>query len=338
MTSLDDSIQEEFEGNTPPEGERSRFDAGRSIPPFARTDSQRGSPPVIDLDRIEAQLSAAVTQEVRRPSASVRRAPAPAPTPAPAPIPSPRPRRSAPEPAPAGVREFLELGLIDAADGRIAAATDRLDQTTWVTMRALLDGRRDAVTIGIDALSRLAKEGDGEALDRSWTLRFYAALEWGTEEQRYDMLDHCRERAYRFDDLQWWGHLTLLLALLGKQDEAARGFDQARAQAAASLQDDVRLDVVTNLIEAAALLGDAGRVALAGRELRTQAGRLVVVGAGVVCKGSVDRYLGLLHAAVGQWGDAAECFRRAEASHRAIGAKPLLARTLQQASGVLAAA
>ena len=293
---------------------------------------------MIDLDRIEAQLSAAVTEEVRRPSASVRRAPAPAPTPAPAPAPSSRPRRSRPQPAPAGVRELLELGLLEEVDARLARATDRLDQTTWATMRALLDGRRDAVGIGIDALARLAQDGNREALDRAWTLRFYRALEWGSEDERYDVLDRCRDRAYRFDDLQWWGNLTLLLAVLGKQDEAGRAFDQALPLAAGAPKNGARLDVVTNLIEAAALLGDAGRVSLAGRELRTQTGRLVVVGDGVVCKGSVDRYLGLIHAAVGQWGDAAEYFRSAEAAHRSMGAEPLLARTLQQAAGVLVAA
>lgn len=293
---------------------------------------------MIDLDRIDAQLSAAVTEEVRRPSAPARRAPAPAPTPAPAPVPSPRPRRSRPQPAPAGVRELLELGLLDEADTRIAAATDRLEQTTWATMRALLGGKRKAVDIGVATLARLAQDGNREALDRAWTLRFYAALEWGPPDERLDVLDHCRERAYRFGDFQWWGNLTLLLAALGKQDEAVRAFDQALPLATASAKDGVRLDVVTNLIEAAALAGDAGRVALAGRELRIETGRLVVVGAGVVCKGSVDRYLGLIHAVVGQWGDAAEYFRSAESTHRAIGAEPLLARTLQQASGVLAAA
>ena len=293
---------------------------------------------MIDLDRIDAQLSAAVTEKVRRPSPPVRRAPAPAPTPAPAPIPSSRPHRSRPQPAPAGVRELLELGLLEEADARVAAAVDRVDQATWATMRALLDGRRDAMNIGIDALARLAQDGNREAHDRAWTLRFYAALEWGTADGRNDVLDHCRDRAYRFDDLQWWGNLTLLLAALGKQDESVRAFDQALRLAAGAPKDAVRLDVVTNLIEAAALLGDAGRVALAGRELRIQTGRLVVVGDGVVCKGSVDRYLGLIHAAVEQWGDAAEYFRRAETTHRSIGAKPLLARTLQQASGVPVAA
>ena len=293
---------------------------------------------MIDLDRIEAQLSAAVTEEVRRPSAPVRRAPAPAPTPAPAPVPNSRPRRSRPQPAPAGVRELLELGLVEEAQAAMAAATERLDQTTWATMRALLEGRRDAVQIGVDALARLAQEGNREALERAWTLRFYAAVEWGAADERYDVLDHCRDRAYRFDDLAWWGNLTLLLAVLGKKDEAGRGFDQALPLAAGAPKDGVNLDMVTNLVEAAALLGDAGRAALAGRQLRTPTGRLVVVGDALVCKGSVDRYLGLIHAAVGQFGEAADYFRSAEAAHRSIGAAPLLARTLKQASGILAAA
>jgi hypothetical protein len=125
---------------------------------------------------------------------------------------------------------------------------------------------------------------------------------------------------------------------MGKSDEAARAFDDALRLVAAATQEAVRLDVVTNLIEAAALLGDPGRVAAAGRHLRGPAGRLVVVGEGAVCKGSVDRYLGLSHAALGHWSEAGECFRSAEAIHRSLGAGPLVARTVKQASGSLAAA
>jgi tetratricopeptide (TPR) repeat protein len=301
---------------------------------------QGGGPPVIDLDRMEADLSAALTAEVRPRLAPRTARPAPAPTLAPAPPPPApsRQRKSRPPAAPVGVIELMELGLVEEADARIAAATDRLDQTTWATMRALLDGRRDAVRMGLDSLARLAQEGVVAALDRAWVLRFWVALEWGTQDERFDALDHCRERAYRFDELAWWGNLTLLLAVMGKQDEAVRAFDQALPRAGSAPLGPDRLDAVTNLIEAAALLGDAGRVAAAGRHLRTETGRLVVVGAGVACKGSVDRYLGLLHAAVGQGHQAAEYFRNAEATHRALGAAPLLARTLHQARGVPAAA
>jgi hypothetical protein len=36
----------------------------------------------------------------------------------------------------------------------------------------------------------------------------------------HDLLDHCRERAYRHDDLQWRAALTLLLARTGRLVEA----------------------------------------------------------------------------------------------------------------------
>jgi len=58
----------------------------------------------------------------------------------------------------------------------------------------------------------------------------------------------------------------------------------------------------------------------------------------VVCKGSIDRYRGLGFAAAGRWADAASSFTAAVAAHRALGAGPLLARTLQQAEQAQVAA
>ena len=232
------------------------------------------------------------------------------------------------------VAELLELGLIDEAEAAIAAATDPRDALTWSTMRALLRGDRDTAAAGI---AKLHQHSGAE--DRYWVQRFWAAVEWGSQEERSDVLDHCRNRAYRFDDLDWWGNLTLLLAAMGKDDEARRAFDEAHALLAAGRAEDATsLDVVTNLVEAAALLGDAGRVAAAGRSLRCHEDRLVVVGPGLVCKGSVERYRALVHAATGRSDKAQDCFRRAEALHRAIGTGPLLRRTLAQATRPLAAA
>ena len=240
---------------------------------------------------------------------------------------------------PASAPELLELGLLEEADSVVAGGAHPRDALTWTTMRALLEGRRDAARTGVEELRRLAERtDDGEAWDRYWVQRFWFALEWGTEEERYDVLDHCRGRAYRFDDLPWWGNLTLMLAATGKHDEARRAFDAAHELVLRAATDTCLLDVVTNLVEAAALIGDAGRVAAAARIVRWPEGRLVVVGDAVVCKGSIDRYVALAHLALGDSARAGECFRRAEATHRAIGAGPMLARTLQQASSGLAAA
>ena len=278
---------------------------------------------MIDIDRIDEQLASAVTGAV----APVRGMPAPV---APARTGRTRGRRAAPS---LTVPELLELGLMDEAEVAIAATTDPRDALTWTTMRSLLVGDRSTAAAGVAKLGR-----HPGAEDRYWTQRFWAAVEWGSEEELYDVLDHCRARAYRFDDFQWWGNLTLLLAVMGKQEEALRAFDEASALLAGAAKHPSSLDVVTNLIEAAALLGDPGRVAAAGRSLRGPEDRLVVVGPGVVCKGSVERYRALVHVANRRWDKAGECFRSAEAVHRAIGAGPLLARTLQQASGTSAAA
>lgn len=229
--------------------------------------------------------------------------------------------------------------MVTEADAAMGTAAHPRDALTWATMRALLDGRQDAVRTGVEELRALAQRTDDpEAWHRYWVQRFWAVLEWGSAEERLDVLDHCRERAYRFDDLDWWGNLIMLLAAMGKEDEAVRGFDEAAALVATVANDPRALDPLTNLIEAAAVLADPGRVATLARLLKGPEGRLVVVGPGVVCKGSVDRYRALGLAAAGKWKQAEECFRQAEAVHRAIGAGPLLARTLRQASGPLVAA
>ena len=298
---------------------------------------------MINLDEMEARLAAALTEAVGRPPAESRRPRVPASTPPqaspPSPTPEPRRRPHAKAAQPSSARELLELGLLEEADATMSAVSNPRDALSWTTMRALLDGRQDLARTGVEELRRLAQRtDDAEAWSRYWVQRFWAALQWGADDERYDVLDHCRDRAYRFDDLQWWGNLALLLAAMGKTEEAARALDDALRLLAAATSEAVRLDVVTNLIEAAALLGDPGRVTAARRHLRWPAGRLVVVGEGAVCKGSVDRYLGLSHAALGHWAEAGECFRSAEAIHRSLGAGPLVARTVQQASGSLAAA
>lgn len=270
---------------------------------------------MIDIDRIDEQLAAALVGEAgRRP---------------------PAPRRRPHVDAPLTPPQLLELGRLEEADAATAAAAHPRDALTWATMRALLEGRQEAARTGVEELHRLAQRTDDPvAWDRYWIQRFWVAFEWGTAEERFDVIDHCRERAYRFDELPWWGNLTLLLAGMGKVDEATRAFDEAHALAAHV----PALDAVTNLVEAAAGLGDAGRVAAVSRTVRWPEGRLVVIGDGAVCKGSVDRYRALVFAAGGRWKEAGDCFRAAESTHQAIGAQPLLARTRQQASGTAVAA
>ena len=242
-------------------------------------------------------------------------------------------RRRRPSPSVAGL---LELGRMDDVEAQIASTTDRLDALTWATMRSLLLGHREPAADGIDKLGELARTSHArETWERYWIQRFWAAFEWGGHDERLDVLEHCRERAYRFDELHWWANLTLLLAANGTHDEAFSAFDETQRFVSRVPKDRVWLDELTNLIEAAALLGDPDRLAGCHRALRWPDGRVVVVGNGIVCKGSVDRYKALGYAALGKRKQAERYFRKAEALHLEIGAGPLLARTRQQAGGSL---
>ena len=237
------------------------------------------------------------------------------------------------------VSALLELGMIDEAEARIASTTDRLDALTWATMRSLLLGHRGPAAAGIEKLRELARTSQArEPWERYWIQRFWAAFEWGSHDERLDVLEHCRERAYRFDELHWWANLTLMLAATGMHEEAFSAFDETQRFVSRVPKDLVWLDELTNLIEAAALLGDPDRLSACHRALRWPDGRVVVVGNAVVCKGSVDRYKALGYAALGKWKHADRYFLRAETLHLEIGAGPLLARTRQQAGGSLVTA
>lgn len=237
-----------------------------------------------------------------------------------------------------GVSALLELGMIDEVEALIAATTDRLDALTWATMRSLLLGHCGPVEAGIEKLGELARTTDArEPWERYWIQRFWAAFEWGSHDERLEVLEHCRERAYRFDELHWWANLTLLLAATGTREEAFTAFDETQKFVSRVPRDLVWLDELTNLIEAAALLDDPDRLAACHRALRWPDGRVVVVGNGIVCKGSVDRYKALGYAALGKNKQVDRYFRAAEALHLDIGAGPLLARTRQQAGRSLVA-
>ena len=247
-----------------------------------------------------------------------------------------RPPRKARWRRPPTLAALLELGMIDEVEARIASTTDRLDALTWANMRSLLLGHSGPAAAGIEKLGELARTSqDRDPWERYWIQRFWAAFEWGSRDERLDVLEHCRERAYRFDELHWWANLTLLLAATGAHEEAFSAFDETKRFVSRVPKDLVWLDELTNLIEAAALLGDPDRLAACHRALRWPDGRVVVVGHGIVCKGSVDRYKALGYAALGKGRQADRYFRSAETLHLEIGAGPLLARTRQQAGGSL---
>jgi len=244
------------------------------------------------------------------------------------------------------VVDLVSQGKLAEADLHIVAHAElahdsghdghRADAAGWAVMRALLVGREDVARAAIeeskalDDASGLAQSGHPGGQDRSWAQRFAVASTWGDDHERYDVLNHCRQRAYCDGDIAWHGRLTLLLAILGRTDEARREFDSAIGVVqGASATDAEWLDLATDLAEAAAVLGDADRSDLARRGLvRAGPSPVVVVGRAWVCKGSAARYRALAEATAGAIDEADGTFRSAAEAHRRLGAEVLLARTL----------
>jgi tetratricopeptide (TPR) repeat protein len=231
-----------------------------------------------------------------------------------------------------------------ALAGRQGGPAGRRDAAALATMVALLDGREAEARAGSDAVLVLGREADDpKAADRHWAQRMWVVLEWGREDEHGELLDYCRERAYRDDDTTWMGAISLLLARSGRVDEARAAFDAAgrvleTAPGSAperSGSTPAWLDLATDLAEAAALLGDAGRAATVTRALARTAVPLVAVGRPWVCKGATARYRGLLAAALGRWDEADREYRAATELHRRLEAGPLLARTLVEWGRVL---
>jgi hypothetical protein len=86
-----------------------------------------------------------------------------------------------------------------------------------------------------------------------------------------------------------------------------------------------------------AFLRDGPRAALLYEQLRPYAERCVVVGHGLVCLGSVERFLALLAAAQRRWEEADAHFGAAMRRNRQLGAKSLLALTQREHAMMLLA-
>ncbi len=325
---------------------------------------------MIDMERFDADLDQTLVDElriqlapptvVRGPPAAEVVAPHPGPStsgdaasrPRPSPRPSSPPRSSPLAPAEAvwddfdleqharAVVDLVALGKLAEADLHIVAhaelahasgrADHRADAGGWAVMRALLTGRASVARAGIDDSAAPNLEDTPNRSERTWVQRFALAVARGDEYERYEVLDHCRERAYCHGDTAWHGRLTLLLALLGRSSEARREFDTGIDTVMRVTTCDAGwLDLATDLAEAAAILGDADRCDRARRGLdRAAKAPFAVVGTAWVCKGSVARYQALVTATAGD-GDASDgFFRSAAETHRRLGAEVLLARTL----------
>jgi DNA-binding CsgD family transcriptional regulator len=135
----------------------------------------------------------------------------------------------------------------------------------------------------------------------------------------------------------WRPGLAVLHLELGQRDEARAEFETLAADDFTSISRDGRwLYCMVYLSEVCAGLGDGGRAAVLYRLLLPYAGCNIVLG-GLVCGGSANRYLGLLSATMGHWGEAQAHFEKALAMNGRIGARVALAYTRHDQAAMLLA-
>ncbi len=126
----------------------------------------------------------------------------------------------------------------------------------------------------------------------------------------------------------WLPGLALLYAEIGQLNEARVAFDRLAADDFAGIVRDGRWHYcIAYLSEVCAVLGDAARAETLYRMLQPLTGRNLVLGGGLVCCGSADRYLALLSATMSHWTDAIGHFEKALTMNLAIEARVPLAHT-----------
>jgi DNA-binding CsgD family transcriptional regulator len=122
--------------------------------------------------------------------------------------------------------------------------------------------------------------------------------------------------------------LALVYLEIGQRDEARAEFEKLAAGDFSAIPRDGRwLYCIVYLSEVCAALADAARAATLYRLLSPYAGRNIVLGSGIACCGSADRYLGLLCATMARWPEAQRHFQQALAMNGRIGARVALAHT-----------
>jgi DNA-binding CsgD family transcriptional regulator len=124
----------------------------------------------------------------------------------------------------------------------------------------------------------------------------------------------------------WRPGLAAVLAELGMHEEAHEELDRIRSAGLASLR-SLWVAALSYLADAAAAVSDRQMAALVYPELAALSGSTVMIGHGVACYGSVDRYLGMLAATLGDAATAARHYEDALALNRRIGARTWLAHT-----------
>lgn len=229
---------------------------------------------------------------------------------------------------------LLERGDVRAVDAELASRHRRSSSFAqlengrhagWFRcMRALLDGRVvDAENLSLIALEVAQQEGDLDAVPvhvgQLGIIRWLQGRE--PEVEPY----YGAARAEQPNDAVWSAVLARLWALTDRPD-AARGALDALGDLTAVRRDRNWLITMATAAEAAALVKHESALAVLRELLLPYSGRLVPIGLGVACWGTVARPLALVCRAMGLASEAEHFLRAAIASCSTAGAQPWIAQ------------
>jgi DNA-binding NarL/FixJ family response regulator len=240
----------------------------------------------------------------------------------------------------------LEFGNISAAEADLAALTRidvRIRQPTYsIAMRsyhimlALMRGDLAETERRIIQSMELQRRGLTAHQDQLSIIIFTLRREQGRLGEFRPVLSmFLRQQPAA---TTWLPGLALLYVEIGQIEDARLQFERLAADNFAAVAHDGRwYFCMAYLSEVCAALGDAARAPTLYRMLQPYTGRNLILGGGLVCCGSADRYLGLLCTTMARWAEAQEHFEEALAMNSRIGAHAPLAHTRHDYAGMLLA-
>lgn len=201
-------------------------------------------------------------------------------------------------------------------------------QAIWIgralrASRLLLDGRLGEVeAIAADCLQTGERVRDHNALQ---TFGVHLTLVRVEQGRGAEVLDVLRTFAVTYPrTVAWRAMYAFVLSRTGQSETCAAEYASIKANRFAQPDDLLWLLATAAFAEVCHYQDDAEGAGLLYERLLPFASRVVVIGFGIACWGSAERYLGLLCATMGRHATAGEHFERALVANRRIqGALPL---------------
>lgn len=242
---------------------------------------------------------------------------------------------------------LLELGNIQMVDQDMAAYAQRAEElrqplymwvlTIWQAMRAELRGDfAVAERLAQQALAMGQRAQDSDAV-QCFIVQLFVIR--GGRKSLHAVELPTRDFTAQYTSIPGWrSALALLYTTTEREAEARREFEYFAANDFAALPRHAYwMITLTNLAQVCVQLQDRARAARLYQLLLPFAEQCVVVEPGLVCLGSVARFLGQLAMTLARWDEAEAHFTAAVQRNTLLGARPVLAQTQRHYATMLLA-